>query len=92
MHKIDLIRKVADDLGATQTTVEAAVDGFCLEVVRAVSSGEAVNLPGIGSLRAVMKPEHQGTNPRTGEKITITARNVPKFRPCKALRAAVKGE
>ena len=44
---------------------------------------------GFGSFKVSKRKARPGRNPRTGEKIEIKAKNVPKFTAGKALKDAV---
>jgi len=62
--------------------------------VKAIKSslkkGSSVSLVGFGSFRVSKRAARTGRNPRTGAEIRIKAAKVPKFKPGKALRDAVK--
>jgi nucleoid DNA-binding protein len=44
---------------------------------------------GFGTFKVAKRKARKARNPRTGEEISIKARNVPKFVPGKALKDAV---
>ena len=68
----------------------AAVDGIFDSIVKALSKGEEVSIPGFGVFRVSKRAAREGINPRTGEKIQIAASIKPKFRAAKALKEAVQ--
>ena len=68
----------------------AAVDGIFDSIVKALSKGEDVSIPGFGVFRVSKRAAREGINPRTGEKIQIAASIKPKFRAAKALKEAVQ--
>ena len=90
MTKADLVSKIANDSGITKSQAEKAVDGFVGAVSDALSSGEKVTLVGFGTFSVGERTEREGRNPRTGEKITIPASKVVKFKPGKSLSDKVK--
>jgi len=49
-----------------------------------------VAVAGFGAFKTSKRAARQGVNPRTGEKISIAATTVPKFKAGKALKEAVK--
>ena len=51
---------------------------------------EDVVLVGFGTFTTAEREARQGRNPATGKAITISATVLPKFRPGKALKDAVK--
>lgn len=90
MTKADLVSKIAGDGGVTKAQAEKAVDGFVAAVSDALSSGEKVTLVGFGTFSVGERSEREGRNPRTGDKITIPASKVVKFKPGKSLSEKVK--
>ncbi|MCU0586545.1 MAG: HU family DNA-binding protein [Syntrophobacteraceae bacterium] len=90
MTKADLVSKIAGDGGITKAQAEKAVDGFVGAVTDALSAGEKVTLVGFGTFSVGARTEREGRNPRTGEKITIPASRVVKFKPGKSLSDKVK--
>lgn len=48
-----------------------------------------INILGLGNLTVQVRAERQGHNPRTGEIIDIPSKNVARFKPSKALKAAI---
>ena len=52
-------------------------------------AGEKVQLVGFGTFEVNERPERQGVNPATGEKITIAAKKVVKFKAGADLTDAV---
>jgi len=55
-----------------------------------LKSGEEVSIAGLGIFSAKVRNARTARNPRTGEAIEVPAMRVPKFRPAKALKDAVK--
>ena len=58
-------------------------------VSKEMKTGE-VRLAGFGTLTSAKRAARNGINPQTGNKIKIPARRVPKFRPAKELKNAIK--
>ncbi len=90
MTKADLVSKIAGDGGITKAQAEKAVDGFVSAVTEALSAGDKVTLVGFGTFSVGSRTAREGRNPRTGEKITIPASKVEKFKPGKSLSEKVK--
>jgi DNA-binding protein HU-beta len=90
MTKADLVSKIAGDGGITKAQAEKAVDGFVAAVTDALATGDKVTLVGFGTFSVGARTEREGRNPRTGEKITIPASKVVKFKPGKSLSDKVK--
>ena len=90
MTKADLVSKIAGDGGITKAQAEKAVDGFVSAISDALADGEKVTLVGFGTFSVGARSEREGRNPRTGDKITIPASKVVKFKPGKSLSEKVK--
>ncbi len=89
MNKNDLVAAVASRTGLSKTDSAKAVDGIIDAVTAALKGGGEVRLVGFGTFSVSHRKATTGRNPRTGEAIQISARNVPKFKSGKALKAAV---
>ena len=55
-----------------------------------LDAGRKVTIPGFGTFETRHRGERPGTNPSTGAKITIPARNYVHFKPGKTLRERVQ--
>ena len=89
MNKNDLIAAVASSTGLSKADAAKAVDGVISSVTSSLRNGNEVRLVGFGTFSVGHRKATTGRNPRTGEKIQIAAKNVPKFKSGKALKAAV---
>lgn len=91
MNKTDLIDHIAGNTGITKVDVKKALDAQAAAVHEAVNRGDEVVLDGIGKIKVSQRKARTGRNPRTGEAISIAARNTPTFVAAKALKDAVNG-
>ena len=91
MRKADLIDEVAQTTDRTKKEVEQLVEAALEGIASALERGENVDLRGFGSFQVSGKKERQGRNPKTGEALTIAARNVAVFKPGKELAQRVNG-
>ena len=89
MNKNDLIAAVARSAGVTKTDAANAVKSITSSISSALQRGTEVRLVGFGTFSVRHRNATTGRNPRTGERIQIAASNIPKFKPGKALKAAV---
>lgn len=90
MTKAQLVEKMAAASGTTKVAAEKALHG-CLAAVRgSLRRGEAVTLVGFGTFVVSRRKPRKGRNPRTGQLITIAAAKVPRFRPSRALKNALR--
>ncbi len=90
MNKSDLITAVASKSGLTKADAERAIDATFESIQNSLKKKEEVRLIGFGTFAVSQRPATEGRNPRTGEKIKIPAKKLPKFRPGKQLKEAVE--
>ena len=93
MNKTDVcssdLAAIAEEAGISKTDAAKAVKAFTDVVVEEMKKGEKIQLVGFGTFEAAERPERQGINPATKEKITIPAAKVPKFKAGAALKNAL---
>lgn len=90
MNKSELISAVAEKAGITKKDAEKAVTAVLDTIIEQVAAGEDIRIVGFGTFERHERKERVGCDPRTKEKITIPACNVPAFKAGKAFREAVK--
>lgn len=89
MNKTELIEKVAASSGLSKADAKKAYDGAVAAIQEALVAGDKIQLIGFGTFSVNERPERQGVNPATGNKITIAAKKVVKFKAGAELSAAV---
>ncbi len=90
LTKADMAKSLFNEMGLNKQEARELVD-LCFEELKAsLAVGEPVKLSGFGNFDLRDKNERPGRNPRTGEKVLITARRVVKFRPGNKLKARVE--
>ena len=80
MNKTQLIDAVAAKTGLKKKDADEAVAAVLDAVAEALAAGEKVQLIGFGTFSVNQRPEREGINPSTKEKITIKAKNCVKFK------------
>lgn len=89
VNRVELISSVAAAAGLKNVEAERAVDAVLTSITQALKAGDEVRLLGFGTFGVTKRPAGEGRNPRTGEKIAIAEKSIPKFRPGKQLKDAV---
>jgi len=89
MTKEGLIEAIASKTSSKKEAAEIVNEIFDL-ITKALAKGEDVVITGFGTFSAKKRAARQGVNPKTGEKISIPAMTVPKFKAGKGLKEAVK--
>ncbi len=90
MNKAELVEKVAGEVGLTKKDVNNVVDAMTSAITDSLAGGEKVTLVGFGTFQVQKRKARRGVNPQTGQKISIPAKDVPKFKPGRSLREAVE--
>lgn len=80
MNKTDLTNKIAAGSGLSKADAKKALDATLEAISEALKANDKVTLVGFGTFAPVVKPAHEGKNPRTGEIIKIAEKTVVKFK------------
>jgi DNA-binding protein HU-beta len=89
VNKGDLIDKVAAETGLSKAKAKDAVDAVLDQVMKAVRSGDTVQLIGFGTFTAATRAARKGRNPATGEDLEIKESNTVKFTVGSAFKSMV---
>ncbi|MEC9071270.1 MAG: HU family DNA-binding protein [Myxococcota bacterium] len=89
MNRSDLIRLVARQTDIPRRDADVAVREVFASISTALSDGDRIEIRGFGSFRIRDYDGYSGTNPRTGDPVSVGPKYLPQFRPSKAMRAVV---
>jgi len=90
MTKADLVARMAAAAGVSKAAAAKALEG-CLAGIRvSLRRGEAVTLVGFGTFLVQRRKPRKVRNPRTGQAMALAAMRVPRFRPSRALKNALR--
>jgi DNA-binding protein HU-beta len=90
MTKSELVAVMARASGAPKTAAERAINTFLASVVESLRRGRKVTISGFGTFVVARRAARNGRDPRTGSAIKIPPTKVPKFRPSRSLKSAVR--
>ena len=90
MNNASIADWVQSKIGGTQVQAEEVVDGIIEAIVSTQKKGDEVSIAGLGIFSTKKRAARMARNPRSGEKISVPAMTVPKFRAAKALKDAVR--
>ena len=90
LTKAHMAKSLFNELGFSKTESRELVSLFCEELLAPLAVGEQVKLSGFGNFNLRDKNERPGRNPKTGEKIPITARRVVTFTAGPKLKARLQ--
>jgi len=92
MTKADLVEEVAKVTELTRKDSEVIVDTMFESVIKALKTGDKLEVRGFGSFRVRQRNARVGRNPKTGEKVEVPAKRVPYFKPSKELKDLINGD
>lgn len=86
MTKSDIVNELYERLGFSKRECSTLLNEFFQIIKEALAKGENVKISGFGSFIVRRKAERRGRNPKTGEEMLISKRNVLTFRLSQVLR------
>ncbi len=92
MTKRELVIRVANSLGMTQSDVAKVIEGTFEAISRALADGDRWELRDFGVFEVKTRASRIGRNPRTGDQVPVPERKVVTFRPGKKMKEMVSGE
>ena len=90
MTKSELIDKVAEDMNFTKTEAKIIIESVFKNITDCLAQGSAFKLIGFGTFGIRKRAAREARNPRTGETVSIPAKNVPFFKAGKTLKKKVE--
>jgi integration host factor subunit beta len=89
--KADLIEEVSRVVEMTRKDSEVIVEAIFDSVVRALRTGDKIEIRGFGSFRTRQRQPRVGRNPKTGTRVEVPSKRIPYFKPSKELKDLVNG-
>jgi DNA-binding protein HU-beta len=90
MKKEDLAMFVAEKTAVSQKAAGEIVNAVLEGISSALEKGDSISLIGFGNFKVVERSAREGRNPKTGEKLHISASKAVKFTAGKALKHRVQ--
>lgn len=90
MTKADLVAILAKAAGGSKTSAQLAMQAFLTGITDSLRQGRPVTISGFGTFVVAQRAARNGRDPRTGKQITIPPARVPRFRPSRTLKAAIR--
>src|SRR5262249_21197297 len=86
MTKADLVEEVSRVTELTRKDSEVIVDTLFDSVIKALKTGDKLEVRGFGSLRIRQRNARVGSHTKTGEKVEVPAKRVPYYKTSKELK------
>ncbi len=91
MTKAELIEEVSRVVEMSRKESEVIVETIFQSIVRALRSGDKIEIRGFGSFRTRQRQARIGRNPKTGARVEVPPKRIPFFKPSKELKDLVNG-
>jgi nucleoid DNA-binding protein len=89
MTKRELVIRVANKLGMTQSDVAKIIEGTFDTISQTLAEGKRWELRDFGVFEVKTRASRIGRNPRTGDQVPVPARRVVTFRPGKKMKEMI---
>ena len=89
MNKQELITAISIKANLSKKDAAAALTALTDVITEALKAEGKLAIPSLGTFELRERAARTGKNPRTGEKVEISAKRVPAFKAAKALKDAV---
>lgn len=90
LTKAKLVEDVYNILGLSKRESKQIVEQFFEEIKLALEEGCTVKISGFGNFISRRKRERPGRNPKTGQEVPVSARQVITFKPGQKLKASIE--
>ncbi|MGH7278102.1 MAG: HU family DNA-binding protein [Candidatus Rokuibacteriota bacterium] len=90
MTKAELVAIMARSAGGSKRSAEKAMEAFFTSIFESLRRGRRVTISGFGTFVITRRSARNGRNPRTGKVIRIPPARVPRFRPSRSLKSAIR--
>jgi integration host factor subunit beta len=89
MTRADLTEQVYQAMAMPWKESDVVVCSILDSIVRALQSGDKVEIRGFGSFHTRQRRARLGRNPKTGARVEVPPKNIAFFKPSKELRELV---
>jgi len=89
MTKAELVEEVSRVVEMNRHDSEVIVEAILNSMVRALRSGERIEIRGFGSLGTRQRKPRVGRNPKTGARVDVSAKRITYFKASKKLKELV---
>ena len=85
MNKLDLIKKLSTQKKLSEKEAQIIISTMIEEITKALQLGDRVEFRGFGVFYTKTRNKRLARNPKTGEKILASKKNIPYFKMSKKL-------
>jgi nucleoid DNA-binding protein len=85
MNKFDIIKELSKQKNLSEKEAHIIIKTMIEEITQALQLGDRVEFRGFGVFYTKTRDKRLARNPKTGEKILASKKNIPHFRMSKTL-------
>ena len=85
MNKFDIIKELSKKKNLSEKAAQKIISTIIEEITQALQLGDRVEFRGFGVFYTKTRDKRLARNPRTGEKILASKKNIPHFKMSKIL-------
>lgn len=89
LNKPDFIALIAERCDITKKDATEEYENVFGVLAEVLSEGNEVAIPDLGRVKIVERAARVANNPRTGEKVEVPSKKVPKFQFSKNIKEAI---
>ncbi len=88
--KKEIVKQISEDIGLTQLKTKDIVQRTLDAIIKTLVSEERIELRNFGVFEVKRRAPRKARNPRTGDKVSVPAKNVVTFKPGKEMEELVR--
>jgi len=90
MTRTHLVASMAAASGWTKAAADRGLRALLAAIRTSLKRGQPVTLVGFGTFSLARRKPRRGKNPRTGRPMNVAGGRLPRFKPSKRLKRAVR--
>ncbi|WP_152051902.1 HU family DNA-binding protein [Tautonia marina] len=90
MTKKEIVKKISEEIGLTQLKTKEIVQRTLDEIIKTLVEEGRIELRNFGVFEVKRRAPRKARNPRTGDKVSVPAKNVVTFKPGKEMEELVR--
>ncbi len=90
MTKKEIVKKISEEIGLTQLKTKDIVQRTLDAIIHTLVTEGRIELRNFGVFEVKRRAPRKARNPRTGDKVSVPAKNVVTFKPGKEMEKLVR--
>lgn len=92
MKRSDIEKELSDKFNLQPSQSEQILDTIIEHMTEVLENDGRIEIRGFGSFFTKSYGSYEGRNPRTGDKVTVSSKKLPHFRPSRELIGKLNDE